>query len=62
LRKKLGPDLIRNIRGMGYMIAKEPAPASPSRDGGGDGRHTPEADSVDDGGDGGDGSGDGGGD
>jgi len=25
LRKKLGPDLIRNIRGMGYMIAKEPA-------------------------------------
>lgn len=62
LRKKLGADLIRNIRGMGYMIAKEPAPASPSRDGGGDGRHTPEADSVGDGGDGGDGGGDGGGD
>jgi two-component system OmpR family response regulator/two-component system response regulator QseB len=62
LRKKLGADLIRNIRGMGYMIAKEPAPASPSRGGGGDGRHTPEADSVDDGGDGGDGGGDGGGD
>jgi two component transcriptional regulator, winged helix family len=56
LRKKLGADLIRNIRGMGYMIAKEPAPASPSRDGGGDGRHTPEGDSVDDGG--GDGGGD----
>ncbi|CDW94369.1 MULTISPECIES: response regulator [unclassified Thiomonas] len=62
LRKKLGADLIRNIRGMGYMIAKEPAPASPSRDGGGNGSHTPEADSVDDGGDGGDGGGDGGGD
>jgi two-component system OmpR family response regulator/two-component system response regulator QseB len=60
LRKKLGADLIRNIRGMGYMIAKEPAPASPSRDGGGDGSHTPEADSVDDGGDSGDGGGDGG--
>ena len=23
LRKKLGPDLIRNVRGLGYMVAKE---------------------------------------
>lgn len=37
LRKKLGPDLIRNIRGMGYMIAKEPAAARPDPDEGGTG-------------------------
>ena len=60
LRKKLGADLIRNIRGMGYMIAKEPAAAPRRSSDGGDGTHTPgEADS--DGGDGGDGGGDGGG-
>ena len=23
LRKKLGPDLIRNVRGLGYMVSKE---------------------------------------
>ena len=59
LRKKLGADLIRNIRGMGYMIAKEPAPASPStsrKDGCGDGAHAPETDEAD-GSDGGDGGG-----
>jgi two-component system response regulator QseB len=23
LRKKLGPDLIRNVRGLGYMVSKD---------------------------------------
>lgn len=59
LRKKLGADLIRNIRGMGYMIAKEPAAASPSTPrkdgGGGDGTHAPEDTDAD--GDSGDGGG-----
>lgn len=36
LRKKLGPDLIRNIRGMGYMIARE-AEAAPAAGDQGDG-------------------------
>ncbi|OYV38507.1 MAG: DNA-binding response regulator [Thiomonas sp. 20-64-5] len=57
LRKKLGADLIRNIRGMGYMIAKEPAATAlptPRRDSGGD-VHAP--DDADGGGIGGDGGG-----
>lgn len=36
LRKKLGAELIRNIRGMGYMIARE-AEAAPAADDQGDG-------------------------
>lgn len=36
LRKKLGADLIRNIRGMGYMIARE-AESAPAADDQGDG-------------------------
>lgn len=60
LRKKLGADLIRNIRGMGYMIAKEPtaaAPSTPRNHSGGDGADTPADAHGSGGGDGGNGGG-----
>jgi two-component system response regulator QseB len=30
LRKKFGVDLIRTVRGIGYMTPKEPAPINPT--------------------------------